>query len=112
MKATLLVVLVACLAACGSTVRYRSTMWRGDACARACQRTRTGGDQAACLEGCPGLAKERGTCSERPASRPGEICAEFHESAGKAPLIIAVVVGLAVLGTLVLLAPQPPDFHR
>lgn len=111
MKAALLV-LVAGLAACSSTVRYRSVMWRGDECARACQRTRAEGDQVACLETCPGLAKERGSCSERPASRPGEICAEFTESPGKAPVVTAVVVGLAVVAVVVLLALQPPDFHR
>jgi hypothetical protein len=106
------VLALALATACSSTVRYRSSMWRGDECARGCRRRHSGGDQAACLESCPGVEKERGSCSERPASRPGEVCAEFKESAGKAPVITAVAVGVAVIVVVVLLAMQPPDFHR
>jgi hypothetical protein len=106
------VLVLAIAAGCSSTVRYRSVSWRGDECARACQRSRADADQAACLDSCPGLAKERGSCSSTTPSRPDEICADFKESAGKAPIIAAVVVGLAVVAGVVLLALQPPDFSR
>lgn len=110
MRAAVLVLAMA--TACSSTVRYRSVTWRGDQCALACQRARADDDQAACFESCTGLAKERGSCSESTPSRAGEICAEFKESSGKAPVIAGVVAGLAVVAFFVVLALQPPDFSR
>ena len=107
-----LVLVVGMATACSSTVRYRSVSWRGDQCARGCQRASAGEDRAACLESCPGLAKERGSCSEPPPSRPGEICADFEESSGKAPVVAGAVAVLAVVAFFVVLALQPPDFSR